>query len=78
MQNSESKVEWYRYPIFGMPAYLFLFFAVSAADTPAGPVPIMAISYRSVFLASLISLMHLYFIKYIRHVNTFDKIISII
>ena len=53
---------------------LLLFFAVSAADTTAGPVPIMAISYRSVFLASFIYLMHLYFIKYIHLVNTFDKI----
>ena len=53
---------------------LFLFFAVSAAETPAGPVPMIAISYRSVFLASFISLMLLYFIKYIYFVNTFDKI----
>ena len=45
-----------------------------AADMPAGPVPIIAISYRSVFLASFISLMYLYFIKYIYSVNTFDKI----
>ena len=40
MQNSESKVEWYRYPIFGMPAYLFLFFAVvSVLASVRGVVP---------------------------------------